>query len=212
MGKMSAEQLSKSYNEVNAVFKKFVNRVAEIRTKDQFLNAPILRVFISVPMNGRTEEAIMADIEEAKAAFNKFFGLDFDGDEVTFIHTFTPFLQEKTPDECRNDRVWYLGNSIKILSTCDIILFAKNSYRANGCNVEDHISDSYGIPSIRIDEKRKGDTRAFDYINGHLTLFVLEKEEPKPKCMTDETCRKFEKAVNDYNNELMTEIKNGGIQ
>ena len=196
MEKMSVEQLSKSYEEVNKRFHEYVKRVTELRVKDQFLNCPVRRVFVSVPMSGRNEEDIKADIDEAKATFNKFFGLDFDGDCVEFVSSFD-LVQEEAPDNVMHEPLWYLGNSIKILSTCDIILFAKNSYRAKGCNVEDHISDSYGIPSIRIDEKRKGDTRDFDYINGHLTLFVLEKDESKPKYMTEEAYKEWLEEMNE---------------
>lgn len=183
MEKMSVEQLSKSYNEVNDAFKKFVKRVTEVRVKDMFLNRPVLRVFISVPMAGRGEAEIAADIEEAKAEFNKFFGLDFDGDCVEFVNT---FIQEEAPDECRKDRVWYLGNSIKILSTCDIVLFARGAHRARGCDIESRIADSYGIPSIRICKKYKNDNEDFQYYDGNLVLFVPEKEESKPKYMTEE--------------------------
>lgn len=205
MEKMSVEQLSKSYEEVNKKFQEYVKRVTELRIKDQFLNRPVLRVFISVPMSGRGEAEVAADIEEAKAAFNKFFGLDFDGDCVEFVNT---FVQEEAPDECRKDRVWHLGNSIKILSTCDVVLFAKNSYRAKGCNVEDDISDSYGIPSIRIDEKRKGDTRDFNYINGHLTLLVPDKDESKPKYMTKENYEEWMKVMDEKDRKEWLKARN----
>lgn len=190
MEKMPVEQLAKSYDEVNAVFKKFVKTTAEIRAKCSFLNAPVLRVFISVPMNGRTEEAIKADIEEAKAAFSKFFGLDFDGDCVEFVNT---FIQNEAPDECRNDRIWYLGNSIKVLSTCDIILFARGWYRARGCGIENSIAASYGIPQVRIYKKSKSDKADFEYINGDLYLFIDkdDKEETKPKYMTEEAYKEW---------------------
>lgn len=189
MEKMSVETLSKSYTEVSEAFKKFVKAMAEIRAKYSFLNTPVLRVFISVPMNGRTEEAIKADIEEAKAAFNKFFGLDFDGDQVEFVNT---FIQNEAPDECRNDRIWYLGNSIKVLSTCDIILFARDWYRARGCEIEDHIASAYYIPSIRIYERRKEDKSDFEYVDGHLNLFVPDKEE------TDENFIKGRNEIDNY--------------
>lgn len=188
MEKMSVEQLSKSYEEVNKKFQEYVKRVSEIRVRDQFLNCPVRRVFVSVPMSGRTPTEVEADIEEAKNAFLNFFALNDGEEHFEFVNT---FVQENAPDKVMYEPLWYLGNSIKILSTCDIILFARGWYRARGCNVEDHISDSYGIPSIRIDEKRKGDTRDFDYINGHLTLFVLEKEESKPKYMTEEAYKEW---------------------
>ena len=172
MEKMTAEELKKSYAETSERFKEYVKRVAELRVKNQFLNCPVRRVFVSVPMSGRGEGEIAEDIEEAKNAFLNFFGVS--EEHFEFVNT---YIKDKVPEDCINEPVWYLSNSIKILSTCDIILFARGANWARGCEVENHIADAYGIPSIRIDEKRKGDTRDFDYINGHLTLFIPDKED-----------------------------------
>ena len=203
MEKMSVEQLSKSYEATKEAFKKYVQTVANIRTKEEFLNSPILRVFVSVPMHGRAEEEILADIEEAKGAFNKFFGLDFDGDKVQFMDAYT---REDAPDETlhksmwykdnvRNDRLWYLGDAIKDMAICDIILFARDSYKAKGCQIEDYVASTYNIPSIKIYRKNKRDKTDFDYTNGFLVLFVPDKEESKPKYMTEE-------AYNEWRNEM----------
>ena len=206
MEKMSTEQLSKSYEEVNKRFEEYVKRVAELRIKDQFLNCPVRRVFISVPMAGRGEGEIAADIEEAKNVFLNFFGVS--EEHFEFVST---YIKDKAPEDCMHEPVWYIGNSIKILSTCDIVLFARGAYGARGCGIEDHIADAYRIPSIRIIERYKRDTMDFDYVDGHLTILVPKKEDSKPEYMTKEAYHKFEEAVNDYNHELMTEIKNGGL-
>lgn len=176
MEKMSTEQLSKSYEEVNKKFKEYVNRVSELRIKDQFLNCPVRRVFISVPMSGRTQTEVEADIEEAKNVFLKFFALNDGKDHFEFVNT---FVQENAPDKVMYEPLWYLGNSIKILSTCDIILFARGARGARGCSIEYRIAQSYGIPSIVIDDRSrfivaKND---FTYYDGILTLFVNDKEE-----------------------------------
>jgi hypothetical protein len=192
MEKMSVEQLSKSYEEVNKKFQDYVKRVSELRVKDQFLNCPVRRVFVSVPMSGRTPSEVETDIEEAKNVFLNFFALNDGEEHFEFVNT---FVQDKAPENCMHDPLWYLGNSIKILSTCDIILFARGAMRARGCNVEGHIADEYGIPAIKIDEKRKGDTRDFDYINGNLILFVNKKEETKPKYMTEEGYKEWLKEM-----------------
>lgn len=174
MEKMSVETLSKSYNEVNEKFKEYVKRVTELRVKDQFLNCPVRRVFISVPMSGRGEGEIAADIEEAKNVFLNFFALNDGKDHFEFVNT---FVQENAPDKVMYEPLWYLGNSIKILSTCDIILFARGTNRARGCNIEDRISKAYGIPAIRIIEKSERDKSDFEYVNDNLHIFVEDKKE-----------------------------------
>lgn len=191
MEKMSVEQLSKSYEEVNTKFKEYVKRVAELRIKDQFLNCPVRRVFISVPMSGRTPTEVKEDIEEAKNAFLNFFGVS--EEHFDFVST---YIQDKAPDECMHEPIWYLGNSIKILSTCDIILFAREASRARGCNIEGHIADDYGIPAIKIYERHERDTN-FEYMSGHLILFVDKKEEPKPKYMTEEAYKEWREAMDE---------------
>lgn len=173
MEKMRVEQLSKSYEEVNTKFREYVKRVSELRIKDQFLNCPVRRVFISVPMSGRTPAEVEADIEEAKNVFLNFFALNDGKDHFEFVNT---FIQENAPDKVMYEPLWYLGNSIKILSTCDIILFAHGSYRARGCEIEDRIASAYDIPLVRIYEKSARDQSDFEYINGVLNLFVPEKE------------------------------------
>lgn len=211
MEKMSTKQLSKSYTEVSEVFKKFVERVAEVRVKDQFLNTPVLRVFVSVPMNGRTEEAIKEDIEEAKAAFNKFFGLDFDGDKIIFVDTYELGKEvdhDPTEENIRNPRIWFLGNSIKTLSTCDIVLFARGAYRATDCKIESRIADCYRIPVIRICDNFKYDEEDFEYYSGQLNIFVPEKEESKPKYMTEETYKEWRKVADEEDRREWIKVMN----
>lgn len=181
MEKMSTETLRKSYEEVNTKFKEYVKRVSELRVKDQFLNCPVRRVFVSVPMSGRTPTEVEADIEEAKNAFLNFFALNDGEEHFEFVNT---FVQENAPDKVMYEPLWYLGNSIKILSTCDIILFAREAYRARGCEIERQIAESYNIPSVRIYSDRRH--KDFQYFDGQLNLFVPKKEEPKPKYMSEE--------------------------
>lgn len=196
MEKMSVEQLSKSYEEVNKKFHEYVNRVSELRVKDQFLNCPVRRVFISVPMSGRTPSEVEADIEEAKNTFLNFFALNDGEEHFEFVNT---FVQENAPDKVMYEPLWYLGVSIKALSTCDIILFARGWYRARGCKIEESIATSYGIPSVKIYKKSVRDRSNFEYANWGLLLFIDEddKEETKPKYMTEEAYKEWLEEMNE---------------
>ena len=193
MEKMRTEELKKSYDEVNEKFMEYVKRVSEIRVKDQFLNCPVRRVFISVPMSGRDEADIKTDIEEAKNAFLNFFGVS--EEHFEFVST---YIKDKAPEDCMHEPVWYLSNSIKIMSTCDIILFARGAARARGCGIESQIADSYGIPSIWIYRRRNRDTSSFDYFGNRLNLFIPKKDESKPKYMTEEGYKEWLEEMDDY--------------
>lgn len=209
MEKMSTEQLSKSYAESSKKFQEYVKTMADAHIKDQFLNGPVRRVFISVPMSGRTFSEVTNDIEEAENAFLNFFGLDRNNQTCfEFVNT---FVQEKAPNECRNARIWYLGNSIKVLSTCDIILFARGWYRARGCEIEDNVASAYYIPTIHIYERRKEDISDFEYVDGQLSLFVPEKdekEETKPKYMTEEAYKKWRKVMDEEDRKEWQKVMN----
>ena len=76
-----------------------------------------------------------------------------------------------------HEPLWYLGNSVKILSTCDIILFARGANRAAGCKIEQNIAESYDIPDIFIYKKREWHTSDFEYTDGHLFLFIDENDK-----------------------------------
>lgn len=196
MEKMKTEELKKSYTETTERFKEYVNRVSELRVKDQFLNCPVRRVFVSVPMSGRTPTEVEVDIEEAKNAFLNFFALNDGEEHFEFVNT---FVQVNAPDNVMHEPVWYLGVSIKALSTCDIILFTRGWYRARGCKIEESIATSYGIPSVKIYKKSVRDRSNFEYANGDLLLFIDEddKEETKPKYMTEEAYKEWLEEMNE---------------
>lgn len=97
------------------------------------------KLFISVPMNGRTEEAIKASIEKmhriAEAAV---------GEELERI----PSYIETMPPETAMDAVWYLGKSIQMLAEADYMVVIDHSYDYRGCFIEEEVARKYGIPII----------------------------------------------------------------
>ena len=103
------------------------------------------KVFISVPMKDRTKENIEKSIEKIKA----YAKLVID-DELEFVNT---EVQEKAPYNTKKEAVWYLGKSLEILSTCDILMAPSNDgwYTFNGCEIEKEVSDRYGISKLEYD-------------------------------------------------------------
>lgn len=89
-----------------------------------------MKVFISMPMNGKTEEQVREEMEAIKK--------DFGFSDAEFIDSIIPDHEDKTPLEC-------LSESIKLLDTADAAFFAKGWEEARGCRVERAVAENYNI-------------------------------------------------------------------
>ena len=103
------------------------------------------KVFVSLPMYGRTDEDIL---EEQQKIFDNYVnsGLHKKGEEFELLET---FFSDQDHDE--EDRLWYLGLSIQKLSEADIVIFADGWERSNGCQIEHYVCIMYRIPYIIAD-------------------------------------------------------------
>ena len=93
-----------------------------------------MKVFISQPMNGKTEEEIL---EVRKKICEKFHISDDELIESYIKHV---------PDFVSNERVWSLGDSISMMATADMIIFAPEWENAYGCLIEHEVCHKYMIP------------------------------------------------------------------
>lgn len=98
------------------------------------------KLFISCPMKGRTEE----DIRNTMGRMHKLAEIIFD-QKLEAIDSYIP---ANAPDTA-NRSVWYLGESIKLLSEADYFVGVYTDY-FNGCRIEQEVARIYGIPSYRI--------------------------------------------------------------
>ena len=95
------------------------------------------KLFISQPMNGKTDEEILAVREQAiKSA------TDLLGEEVEVIDSFF----QNAPTDARP--LWFLGKSLELLSTADVVYFAKDWENYRGCKIENICAIEYGITVI----------------------------------------------------------------
>lgn len=94
------------------------------------------KVFLSVPMRGRTKENIEASLKKMKEYVKIALGED-----VEFINT----IVKETPPEDGNSSVWYLGKSIQLLSQADVLVSVDTPHfiRARGCEHEEAIFTDY---------------------------------------------------------------------
>ena len=97
-----------------------------------------MRVFISQPMNGKTDEEILREREDAIERIK-----NSTSEEVEIIDSFFSHDSDVPYDASRP--LWFLGKSLELLATADIAYFCKGWDLARGCRVEHQCCLEYGI-------------------------------------------------------------------
>lgn len=95
------------------------------------------KLFISQPMRGKTQEEILVEREKAIARAKELIG-----EPVEVIDSFIL----SAPEDAKP--LWYLGESIKLLATADIVYFAKGWKESRGCKIEFACTLGYYIDYI----------------------------------------------------------------
>lgn len=91
-----------------------------------------MKLFISQPMKGKTNEQILEERNQAVGLFT------LEGEDVEVIDSFFKDAPaQATP-------LWYLGESIKLLGGADIVYFCKDWQKYNGCTIEHECAVRYG--------------------------------------------------------------------
>ncbi len=94
------------------------------------------KVFISQPMNGKTNDEIIEErnilIEKAKDRYG----------DVEIIDSFF----KDAPHNAKP--LWFLGKSIEALADADVAYFAKDWDKARGCRIENQCAIAYGIEVV----------------------------------------------------------------
>ena len=93
------------------------------------------KIFISQPMNGKTNE----EIENER---NYIIDRLRENECVEIIDSFfkdNPY--EASP-------LWYLGESIKLMSEADVVFFCNGWQTARGCQIEHDCALEYGIDTM----------------------------------------------------------------
>lgn len=95
-----------------------------------------MRVFISQPMAGRKVESIQAERDDILNALRK------ECDDIVEV----PSFYNEAFKKYKNNLVYLLSMSIKMLADADLAVFAPGWEKARGCNIEHIICREYGIP------------------------------------------------------------------
>ena len=101
------------------------------------------KVFISVPMLGRTDEEISITMDDAKRKVKNLLA-DFRNiraGEIEFIETHLPIPEGK-------NRLWALGRALQLLSEANLVFFCDGWTKSDGCCIEHEAAIRYGISYI----------------------------------------------------------------
>lgn len=97
------------------------------------------KLFISQPMNGKTEEEILAVREKAIESAKRNLGED--------VEVIDSYFEDYNPENgCVPLK--YLAKSLELLADADVAYFAKGWEDARGCKIENACAIAYGIDVI----------------------------------------------------------------
>ena len=99
------------------------------------------KLFVSVPMKGRTEEEIKASIQKMKKIAEIY-----EGEELELIDSYI----EDNPPKDSKEAVWYLGESLKKLAQADVFIGINDAWDWNECYIENDVASRYGIKNYHI--------------------------------------------------------------
>lgn len=100
------------------------------------------KLFISQPMKGKTDEEILREREQAVREAEKYLKENGMQEEVQVIDSFF----QSAPVGARP--LWFLGKSLELLSTADLVYFAKGWEEARGCRIEHMCAVQYELQII----------------------------------------------------------------
>lgn len=90
-----------------------------------------MKIFISMPMNGKTDKQIRKDFEKAKKYLQAQWG-------------FNPeMVIDSIVGDGTTNPVKYLAKSIDLMADADLVLFALGWEQARGCKIEHEVAVAY---------------------------------------------------------------------
>lgn len=94
------------------------------------------KLFVSVPMKGRTEKEIKESIQKMKKIAEIY--------ECEELELIDSYIEDNPPKDSK-EAVWYLGESLKKLAQADVFIGIDEAYDWNGCYIERDTAQRYGI-------------------------------------------------------------------
>lgn len=99
-----------------------------------------MKVFISQPMNNKTEREIRQERKRLRVMAQAVL----DGEDVEIIDSYFPITKEV------DKPLLYLGKGIELMAAADVVVFAKGWQEYRGCRIEHSCALEYGIRIIEL--------------------------------------------------------------
>lgn len=109
---------------------------------------PTVRLFISQPMRGKSNEEIESEREGLIAIAKAVYA---DRGEVEVIDSF--FKGGLDVPAGAKAPLCYLSKSLELLATADVAIFAEDWRDARGCRIEYECAKQYGVSAIELPEE-----------------------------------------------------------
>lgn len=104
-----------------------------------------MKVFISVPMSGRTDNDVSMEIGLIKDIFMNYISDTNPEETVEFVDNLDNDVDPSRCIDLVNERLLYLGEAIKKMAFCDAVIFAPEWHKARGCEVEYAVASVYDL-------------------------------------------------------------------
>lgn len=111
-----------------------------------------LKLFISQPSRGKTDEEILLERQEAFVKAKRLIYDEYSKNMFTDINELKIDLElidsffQGAPVDAKP--LWFLGKSLELLSTADYVYFAPGWENYRGCKIEHLCAEQYGITII----------------------------------------------------------------
>ena len=104
-----------------------------------------MKVFLSLPIHGLSDKAIEEEMRKMEKAVSKLYHSNI----IDFV-TNIDFTPEK---EVQHMRPYCLGEAIKKMADCNLVVFHPDYRQANGCYIEYEVCDRYHINAYVLSEE-----------------------------------------------------------
>jgi len=109
----------------------------------------MIKVFISQPMNGKSDE----DILNERNRISEYIRKSFKDEDVEILDSYFEDFDD-TPLTGANVALKYLAKSIDILACADLLVLANGWKETRGCVIEEKCARLYGIDVVEMEEMK----------------------------------------------------------
>lgn len=155
----------------------------------------MMKLFISIPMRGRTTEDIKYQMTKDKQRLEQLLSVEFE--------LIDSCINEDAPKDVANPAVWFLGKSVSMMADANLVYFSKGWEGASGCLIEQEIAKAYNMKRLYYNNV-KNDVD-FNKIFEHLN--TISKMESNKKFMLSQGHIQVADAISREIGKLHAEIE-----